>query len=388
MNSFLSKLKTLLIDEKASPSLIALVPLRLFLGFTFIFAGLQKIANPSFFDSRNPISIQNQMAAYSKHSPIGSLLSPISHYAVLFGIIIAVSEVAVGIGVLFGFLTRIAAIGGMTISFMFFLSVSFHSSPYYTGSDIVFVFGFITIVLSGPGRLNSIDALMGKIRDEKLKTLKSRQREGAANPLRRSLLKSFAALLGGLGILSIGFDAVLGRLFSTPAKIASFKSLGLSQGGLNQITPQTSNTTIGATTNPSASNPTSTAGNSGSTPTSSTSNAPAPSTTQQLPKPPGTPIGAGSQVPINQVASFTDPYTSNAAYVYHPSANQFEAFDATCPHAGCTVQPVVSQKIFECPCHGSQFDISTGQVLQGPAVSNLTQIAIALGGDGQLYVAS
>jgi len=36
----------------------ALLPLRAFLGFTFCFAGLQKLANPRFFDAADPASIQ------------------------------------------------------------------------------------------------------------------------------------------------------------------------------------------------------------------------------------------------------------------------------------------------------------------------------------------
>ncbi len=35
-----------------------LLPLRAFLGFTFCFAGLQKLANPQFFDAADPASIQ------------------------------------------------------------------------------------------------------------------------------------------------------------------------------------------------------------------------------------------------------------------------------------------------------------------------------------------
>jgi uncharacterized membrane protein YphA (DoxX/SURF4 family) len=41
---------------------LALVPLRAFLGFTFCLAGLQKLANPGFFDASNPASIQAQLA--------------------------------------------------------------------------------------------------------------------------------------------------------------------------------------------------------------------------------------------------------------------------------------------------------------------------------------
>jgi hypothetical protein len=40
----------------------ALLPLRAFLGFTFCYAGLSKLANPGFFDATSPISIQAQLA--------------------------------------------------------------------------------------------------------------------------------------------------------------------------------------------------------------------------------------------------------------------------------------------------------------------------------------
>ena len=40
----------------------ALLPLRAFLGFTFCFAGLQKLATPQFFDAADPASIQAQLA--------------------------------------------------------------------------------------------------------------------------------------------------------------------------------------------------------------------------------------------------------------------------------------------------------------------------------------
>ena len=47
-----------------------LLPLRAFLGFTFCFAGLQKLANPGFFDAANPASIQSQLAGAARLSPI------------------------------------------------------------------------------------------------------------------------------------------------------------------------------------------------------------------------------------------------------------------------------------------------------------------------------
>lgn len=133
----------------------ALLPLRAFLGFTFCFAGLQKLANPGFFNAHNPASIQAQLAAAVRHSPIHALLSPLTHQAVVIGLVMAFGELAVGLGTLAGLLSRVAALGGVMISFSLFLTVSFHSNPYYTGSDIVFVFAWLPLVLAGGGRLLS-----------------------------------------------------------------------------------------------------------------------------------------------------------------------------------------------------------------------------------------
>jgi len=40
-----------------------------FLGATFLYAGLQKLANPNFFRAQSPISIQAQLIAASHTSP-------------------------------------------------------------------------------------------------------------------------------------------------------------------------------------------------------------------------------------------------------------------------------------------------------------------------------
>jgi len=116
----------------------ALLPLRAFLGFTFCFAGLQKLANPRFFDAADPASIQSQLAGAARPSPVHALISPLAHVAVPLGVLIAFGELAVGVGTLFGLKARLAAAGGLALSVMLFLTVSFHSAPYYTGADIVF----------------------------------------------------------------------------------------------------------------------------------------------------------------------------------------------------------------------------------------------------------
>src|ERR1700726_374606 len=67
----------------------ALLPLRVFLGGTFLFAGLQKLTNPGFFTASNPTSIQAQLAGAARRSPIHGLLSHLGHLAVPLGIAIA-----------------------------------------------------------------------------------------------------------------------------------------------------------------------------------------------------------------------------------------------------------------------------------------------------------
>jgi Rieske Fe-S protein len=59
------------------------------------------------------------------------------------------------------------------------------------------------------------------------------------------------------------------------------------------------------------------------------------------------PVGGGV---INASALFV---------VTQPSAGEFKAFSATCTHMGCAVTKIVDGKI-DCPCHQSQFDITTG----------------------------
>ena len=47
----------------------------------------------------------------------------------------------------------------------------------------------------------------------------------------------------------------------------------------------------------------------------------------------------------------------------------FYAFGDTCTHRGCSLaEGELEATIVTCPCHGSQFDVTTGEVLRGPAV--------------------
>ena len=66
--------------------------------------------------------------------------------------------------------------------------------------------------------------------------------------------------------------------------------------------------------------------------------------------------------------------------VTQPTEGDFKAFTSTCPHQGCSVGEVTSEDII-CPCHGSRFSVTTGEVLQGPATVGLAQVAIDVEGN-------
>ena len=67
------------------------------------------------------------------------------------------------------------------------------------------------------------------------------------------------------------------------------------------------------------------------------------------------------------------------------SGEDVHAFSAVCTHQGCLVNRVTQRAII-CPCHGSEFDVSTGKVLNGPASSPLPPVAITVR-DGKVYSA-
>jgi thiosulfate dehydrogenase [quinone] large subunit len=375
---------------------------------TFCVAGLQKLANPAFFRASDPASIQAQLAGAARRSPIHSLIAPLAHVAVPLGILIAFAELAVGLGTLLGLWTRLAATGGAVLAFLLFLTVSFHSRPYYTGSDIVFTFAWLPLVVAGAGGVLSADGLLaelvrrrqgadpavivpvpfnavrqvcGAYEDGRCSLRRgapcepgpcpwlapprlSAGRRAAAQEIDRRTFAAQGALAGvaaGVAVLAGGLAAAAGRLVGGSSSPSSARKLGTATG--TAPTTSTSVATPGAAPSTSA-----------------------PGATTAPAQPSGTKIGPASAVPVGEAAQFSDPTTGDPSLVVQPKAGTFVAFDAVCPHAGCIVQYDPQGKQFVCPCHGSQFNGRTGAVEVGPAVTGLTAIGITEGPDGQLYV--
>lgn len=321
-----------------------LLPLRAFLGVTFTFAGLQKLANPDFLNASSPASIQHQMALLAGQSPIGPLVRLSLHAGSLTGIVISLAELAVGIGTLLGLRARLAAVGGALLALIFFLTVSWNASPYYYGADIVFLFAWTPFVVAGAAGVLSLDGWIAE-RTEGAASSDAlgagAQQELAGRRERRAIVTAGAGTL-----LLAGLTAFVGRLAGGTASTAAKK----------QLTPNRS----GATPRPTQ-----------------------PSAPQQRPS--GTDLGPVSAVPVGQAGEFKDPATGNPAWLVCLAPGKFAAFSAVCTHAGCIVQYQASNKEFVCPCHGGTFSARTGAVLGGPPPSPLAPIHVAVS-NGHLYV--
>lgn len=61
-----------------------------------------------------------------------------------------------------------------------------------------------------------------------------------------------------------------------------------------------------------------------------------------------------------------------SAVITQPASGEFRAFSNVCTHQGCAVSQISGQNII-CPCHGSEFSIKDGSVVQGPATQPLAK---------------
>jgi Rieske Fe-S protein len=89
----------------------------------------------------------------------------------------------------------------------------------------------------------------------------------------------------------------------------------------------------------------------------------------------GSALAAISEIPVGSGKIFT----SEKVVVTQPNSGDFKAFSAVCTHMGCIVA-TISNGTIDCPCHGSQYSISTGAVVGGPAPSPLPAQSINVNG--------
>ncbi|MGW8553036.1 Rieske 2Fe-2S domain-containing protein [Streptomyces tubercidicus] len=82
-------------------------------------------------------------------------------------------------------------------------------------------------------------------------------------------------------------------------------------------------------------------------------------------------LGAAAEVPVGGAKL----YREDRLLVSQPAKGTYKCFSAKCTHAGCVLSDV-EKKEGSCPCHGSRFDVTTGEVLQGPATEPLPEVPV------------
>jgi thiosulfate dehydrogenase [quinone] large subunit len=132
----------------------AMLPLRLFLGVTFLYAGIDKFTSWGPFSPMDRDTMET-MLEFSRDKAAAPWLTDLvlDHPDALLTAT-AFAEIAVGAAVLAGLLTRLAALGGAALSLSMWLTVTWSSSPYYFGQDLPILAGFLALACGGAGALS------------------------------------------------------------------------------------------------------------------------------------------------------------------------------------------------------------------------------------------
>ncbi|MEA2508738.1 MAG: thiosulfate dehydrogenase (quinone) large subunit [Actinomycetota bacterium] len=317
----------------------ALRLLRAFLGVTFLYAGIQKLADPNFFQPGRPTFIGAQLRAFANGSPIAPLLHLLAHFPTATGVVVALGETAIGVAVLLGVGAIVAASCGCAISTVLWLSATWHIHPFFLGSDSIYA------VAWGAYGLSMWDARPRRATESRpARATQSRySANSAASTLdRRNFLRGGMVMAGTLGF------AVFARLLSRLSEATP------SSGGLSAAGTRSTRATRAPSTPRSA------------TPSSSSSPLR------------GQVIGSLDKLKVGQPVAFTSGDGTPAA-LFRLSKDKVVAYSRVCTHAGCTVGYDPSTKVLYCPCHGAEFDPRHGaRVLAGPAPVPLPKIAVAI----------
>lgn len=132
------------------PPGLALLPLRLFLGATFVYAGVYKLSDAGFLHPGADTYIGDQLEGFARGTPGGWLLDTFAlPHPAWAGVGVALAEIAIGLLAVVGRFTRWSAAAGLGLSLVLFFTASWHTVPYFLGSDIVFAFAWLPFVLAG-----------------------------------------------------------------------------------------------------------------------------------------------------------------------------------------------------------------------------------------------
>jgi thiosulfate dehydrogenase [quinone] large subunit len=154
------RLKSL--SESWRSQAIAIRILRGWLGLTWIYAGWDKATDPGFLTKGSASFIGTQLSGYSTQSPIGGLFNKMIEHSTAVGIMVMLTEFAIGLATLLWVSPTLAAFGGFTMSVGLWLASSFHVSPYFLASDSAYAILWLVYFLTLVGNRRTVDVALDR----------------------------------------------------------------------------------------------------------------------------------------------------------------------------------------------------------------------------------
>lgn len=136
---------------------VVLLPLRVFLGFMSIYAGMGKLSDPLFFDGGERGSIRTWLGKLEPWTIADPLYGLALAHPVGAGLTVAFLQIIVGVLTVCGLWQRLAAGVGALLALALLVTVSWHAAPAYEAPDILFLAAWSPLVIAG-APMYSLDA--------------------------------------------------------------------------------------------------------------------------------------------------------------------------------------------------------------------------------------
>ncbi|WP_442814432.1 DoxX family protein [Streptomyces sp. NBC_01198] len=128
---------------------IVLLPLRIFLGFVSIYAGMGKLCDRVYFDGGERGSMVTWLASLHPWAAAEPLRTAALDHPVGAGLSIAFLQVVVGVLTICGLWQRVAAVFGAGLSIALLVTVSWRTVPVYDAPDFIYLAAWSPLVIAG-----------------------------------------------------------------------------------------------------------------------------------------------------------------------------------------------------------------------------------------------
>ncbi|MDD9377245.1 DoxX family membrane protein [Streptomyces sp. ZAF1911] len=182
---------------------VVLLPLRVFLGFISIYAGMGKLCDPVYFDGGE----RGSMVTWLHTLQPWALAEPLRDFALAHpvgaGLSVAFLQVIVGVLTVFGLWQRFAACFGALLSAALLMTVSWKTVPAYDAPDIIYLAAWSPLIIAGA----PVYSLDGRLASEAWRTLGPRSEVWR---LRRRVLRRGTIMAGVICGLTLLIGSLLG----------------------------------------------------------------------------------------------------------------------------------------------------------------------------------